>query len=338
MNTADATSRQRVLEVLRGERDEGVVLCPGGMMSMAVTEVMDACGASWPEAHADSAKMARLALAMHEASGFDSIALPFCMTIEAESYGVAVNMGSRTVQPRVAGTPFAAGSEFTLPLPHFTEGRGKTLLDALSAARTVRPDIAIIGNLPGPLSLLGMLTDPLAVMRWTRRDPERLRGHLDRIAGDLALFGRLQAAAGADVICIAEPTGTGEILGPRLFRSCVMEPLSLLARGLRASGAAVILHICGDVAALEEELLELDVDAVSVDSMVDIAALARKGPRWRPMGNVSPFQLAAGPAEAIEGRARELLAAGVRLLAPGCGIIPATRAAHLRAMPRAVKR
>jgi len=55
------------------------------------------------------------------------------------------------------------------------------------------------------------------------------------------------------------------------------------------------------------------------------------------MGNVSAFLLKEGPPDRIIGRCRRLVAGGVRLLAPACGIIPTTPLAHLRAMRRAVE-
>ena len=40
------------------------------------------------------------------------------------------------------------------------------------------------------------------------------------VTEQLIAFGRAQVEAGADVITIADPSGTGEILGPRFLKSC----------------------------------------------------------------------------------------------------------------------
>jgi len=330
-------SRDRILHALSGDRtDRAAVLCPGGMMSLAVTEVMTAQRAAWPEAHRDEETMLRLALGMHEATGFDSVALPFCMTVEAEAYGAVVDMGDMLTQPRVKQGILPADGSGELPIPDFRAARAGTVLRAMSRARSARPEAALIGNLVGPISLLGMLADPLQVLRWTRRQPEVLSRHLDRIAEDLIEFGRLQKRAGADAICIAEPTATGEILGGPQFRSFALPHLNRLAEALRGAGLRIIAHICGDVRAIRAELWDLHADAVSFDSMVDIVTLAGARPPWRVMGNVSAFLLEAGPPEAIGGHCGGLLKGGVRLLAPACGVIPTTPVAHLRAMRDAV--
>jgi [methyl-Co(III) methanol-specific corrinoid protein]:coenzyme M methyltransferase len=306
------------------------------MMSLAVTEVMTAQGAPWPEAHRDEEAMLRLALAMQEATGFDSVALPFCMTVEAEAYGAAVDMGDMVTQPKVKRGVLPDDGSEELPTPDFRAGRAGTVLRAMSKARALRPDAALVGNLVGPVSLLGMLADPLQVLRWTHRQPEVLSRHLDRISESVIEFGRLQRLAGADAICIADPTATGEILGATQFRSFALPHLNRLAQVLRGAGLQVIVHICGDVRPIQAELSDLHTDAVSFDSMVDIVALAEAHPPWQVMGNVSAFLLEAGPAEAVVQHCRALVNGGVRLLAPACGVIPTTPVAHLRAMREAV--
>ncbi|MHC4787652.1 MAG: uroporphyrinogen decarboxylase family protein [Planctomycetota bacterium] len=331
---------------LRGEPEgRPAVLCPGGMMSLAVTEVMDAEGVGWPQAHGGAEAMLRLALAMQEATGFDNLALPFCMTVEAAAYGAAVDMGDAVTQPRVKGFLMSPDGAGKLPTPEFASGRAGAVLSCLKRAGELRPDLALMGNLVGPLSLLGMLADPLQVLRWTRKRPATMHGHLGRITGDLIAFGRLQAEAGADAICIADPTATGEILGAERFRAFALPYLNRIARALRSgrasarAGAApyVIIHICGDVTAIESALFELEADAVSFDSMADVISLCRKGPPWRVMGNLDAFLLRAGPAEAVARRCRSLLRGGVRLLAPACGVIPTTPLAHLRAMAQSAR-
>jgi [methyl-Co(III) methanol-specific corrinoid protein]:coenzyme M methyltransferase len=205
-------------------------------------------------------------------------------------------------------------------------------LKALRRARTLRPDLALVGNLVGPFSLLGMLADPLQVLRWTRRKQQALHDYLHTLCEGLFEFGKLQKEAGADVICIAEPTATGEILGGPLFRAFALSPLNSLSEKLRGLGLGIILHICGDVSAIEDELFALSVDAVSFDSMVDIVSIARKAPRWLVMGNMDAFLLRKGPPNSIRKVCWRLLNGGVRLLAPACGVIPTTPVSHLKAM------
>jgi len=338
------THRQRLLDILAGRpSDRPAVICPGGMMSMAVTEVMESCGAPWPAAHSDPDAMVRLAVAMHDATRFDNVALPFCMTIEAEAYGAPVDLGSMTVQPKVEREILPADGGGDLPAPDFRGGRAAVLLAALARVRALRPDVAVIGNLVGPFSLLGLLCDPLQLLRWVRRRPDLVERRMARIADDLAGFGLRQAEAGADAICIAEPTATGEILGGELFGRCVLPHLVRTVDRLRGAGVGVIVHICGDARPIERELWQIGADAVSFDSIVDIVGMAARQPPpataravavpgWQVMGNISAFMLENGPPERVRDAARRLIDGGVRLIAPACGVVPTTPVAHLAAM------
>jgi [methyl-Co(III) methanol-specific corrinoid protein]:coenzyme M methyltransferase len=201
------------------------------------------------------------------------------MTVEAEALGARVDLGTLTSQPRVRGTLLDAEGAGMLRPPDWQAGRAGTVLEALRAARLQRPDVAVMGNLVGPFSLLGMLADPLMVLRWTRRKPEAVERRLEELTARLIEFGRMQAAAGADVLCIAEPTATGEILGSQLFRRCVLPHLQLIVKSLRDAGAGVIVHICGKVDAIAAELADLPADAVSFDSRADILP-SRRGASW----------------------------------------------------------
>ncbi len=332
-----ASENSILLDALRGEETpRAAAVCPGGMMSLVVKEVLDAQGIRLVDAHRDARTMARLAVAMQEAAGFDNLAMPFCMTVEAEAYGATVDLGDDLTQPKVRGAVLPSDGSGTLATPDWRGGRAGALLDGLALARRERPALPVMGNLVGPFSLLAMLADPLMVLRWTRRRPELVDAYLARITDDLADFGALQIAAGADCVCIAEPTATGEILGAALFARFARPALERLVAALRAPSVPVIVHICGDVRAIERELLALHPDAMSFDSMVSLARLAAKKPPWRVMGNVDAFLLERGPVGAVGRKSRALVESGVRLLAPACGVVPTTPVAHLRAMREAV--
>ncbi len=327
-----------LLKALRGETcPRPAVVCPGGMMSFAVKDVLSAEGLHLVDAHAEASAMARLAVAMRRATGFDNVGMPFCMTVEAEAYGATVDLGDDLTQPKVRGAVLAADGSGKLRRPRWTSGRAGVLLKALALAKRLEPAAPVVGNLVGPFSLLAMLADPLMVLRWTRRKPELVAGYLDRITRGLARFGAMQLKAGADVLCIAEPTATGEILGGELFARFSQPYLARLVEALCAKGVPVIVHICGEVRAIERELFALKPDAMSFDSMVNLARLAAMKPPWLVMGNVDAFLLEAGPADRVKRRSRALVQGGVRLLAPACGVVPTTPASHLRAMVDAVQ-
>ncbi len=338
MSVERMTSHERLRAALAGRAvDRPTVICPGGMMSMAVREVMASCGVGWPEAHVESESMAELALAMQAATGFDTLAVPFCMTVEATLFGADVDLGTALTQPRVSGPILPPDGQGDLPPPMLDGPRVRTVIAAIERLVERRGAVPVVGNVAGPFSVLAELVDPMMLLRWTRRDPVLVERYMSVVTDGLAAYARRQVEAGAGVMCISEPTATGDIMSGSTFAASVAPHLSRLCRSITAAGVPVMVHICGDVTRLAEVLAELPIEALSVDSMVDVVALGRRGYRWQVMGNVSPLMLEAGPVERVESAVGRLVHGGVRLIAPACGVVPTTPVRHLRAMAEAVR-
>lgn len=303
-------------------------------MSFAVTEVMDACGAAWPEAHCDATQMARLAVEMQRATGVDSIGLPFCMTVEAQALGARVNFGTRTVQPWVAAEPIVRIEEVSawLQSPTAGEDRRSLVLEAIGQVRKAAPDVAVVGSVVGPVSLTAQLLEAALLLRAMHRQPKLVHDLLAAAEAVVRRFALAQIEAGADVIMAAEPTATGEILGPSLYADFADPYLRRLIDDLHDTGAPVILHVCGRPSAILSALAHLPVQAVSLDETADLREARTAFPHTRLMGNLSSIVLEQGPPEHIAEVVRQVLEWGVDIVAPACGVTATTPLAHLQAM------
>lgn len=95
-------NKERLLETLSGAgKRELPVICPGGMVAMACREVGETNRAKWQEGHTRPEVMARLAQVLRQATGFENLGVPFCITVEAEAMGGRVDFGSADVEPRM---------------------------------------------------------------------------------------------------------------------------------------------------------------------------------------------------------------------------------------------
>ncbi|SRR5450759_3271353 len=92
----DMTLKERLLNALEGKKVDKVPVC--SVTQTGIVELMDEVGASWPEAHSDPEKMAKLAIANYELSGLEAVRLPYCLTVLAEATGCEVNMGTKNRQ------------------------------------------------------------------------------------------------------------------------------------------------------------------------------------------------------------------------------------------------
>ena len=329
------TARELVLTALRGEATpRPAVICPGGMMSFAVREAMAQADSHWPEAHCDAELMARLALTTQRETGFDNIGLPFCMTVEAEALGAEVDYGTADIQPFIVREPIQTVAEIADYRPSDPPARDRrpVVLEALRRCREAAPDVALVGSVVGPLSLAAQLLEASLLLRATFREPAAVQALAETTREFVTAFALAQLDAGADVIMVADPTATGEILGAARYAEFAQPYLDRLIADLRATGAPVILHVCGNVRAILPLLAATDVEAISLDETANVREARVALTRQRLMGNISGTLLEEGPPELIASNARAVLDAGVDILAPACGVVPCTPTAHLRQM------
>lgn len=334
--------KERLLDVLRKEPDpvdRPPVICPGGMMNAAIVEVMEQTGHTLPAGHSDAGLMAQIALDVQERTGFENFGLPFCMTIEAEVLGSSIDLGSLTCEPKIAreAYPSVTAVEMGDIGAMSRSGRIPTVLGAIRILSGSHPHIPVIGTLTGPISLAASLVDPVAFYKELLKKRSRSHEVVDYVSGLLGKFGELMVQHGAACVAIADPSATGEILGPHLFEEYAVKYINRIADRVHIAGAPVILHICGDMNSVKRLLPSLRVDAISTDAIVNLARLKGEFPALVAMGNVSTYLLEFGEADKVERTARRLIEDGVDIIAPACGLSTSTRLELIRAMTRAAK-
>jgi [methyl-Co(III) methanol-specific corrinoid protein]:coenzyme M methyltransferase len=335
------TQKERLLNTLAGRAVDGApFICPGGMMTMIVTEVMDAVETFWPEAHSDPAKMAELTLGANRLTGIENLGLPFCMTVEAEAMGAAVDLGAKNSEPRVTAYVMDNLAQLDrLGAIDVTRGRAKVCAEAIGLLKEQAPDVPIIANLSGPVSLATSLVDPLLYYRAMRRDKQAAHALNERAVENALALGDALVEAGADVVCIADPSATGDLIGRRAFEEFVLPCLNRMADHFRRRHARpTIVHIRGDVKSLGSALQQLTAAAVSVDSVVGIPQLQSLAPVKVSIGKISTFLLERGTPEKLARVSAQCLKQGVGILAPACGIGPGTPMKNLQAVSETVRR
>ena len=198
--------------------DRPPCICPGGMMNMIVADVMERANSFLPFAHSDPHKMAALTRTLYECGGFENYGVPFCMTVEAEALGAKADLGDCTVEPHVIDAPLSSAAQIEkLQAMDLHSGRCAAVLEAIRILKARDDGVPVVGNITGPVSVAGTVVDMSKLLMEFIKQPEDCHRLLRFICDNLIAYGQAQLAAGADAICIAEPSGTGEILGKRLF-------------------------------------------------------------------------------------------------------------------------
>jgi [methyl-Co(III) methanol-specific corrinoid protein]:coenzyme M methyltransferase len=333
-------ARARLLATLGKQAvDRPPVICTGGMMNAAIVEVMEQTGHTLPEAHFSATRMANLAEAVSEATGFENIGLPFCMTVEAEMFGSTINHGTLACEPKIQREAFPSLGDVRIDprAGNGKRGRSAVVAEAVSLVRQRRRDLPIVATLTGPVSVAASVVDPITFLKELRKSRKVAHAVLEEITHVLAEYAGRLVAAGADVIAIGDPTATVEILGPGLFQEFAIRYLNDLADAVHALATPVIVHICGRLGSGTALLPQLHCDAISVDAMVNLKDLKLASPSLTTMGNLSTYLLEWGPTEKIAARAAELVSDGTDIISPACGLSTSTNLANITAMTAAVK-
>ena len=320
----------------RQSTDRPPCICPGGMMNMMFREIMENSGLRWPEAHSDAHKMAGLAVALNKAGGFENYGVPFCMTVEAEAMGAEINMGTLLAEPHITDQLLASVDDGDkLNSLDITQGRVKAVLEAIELLKQQNDGIPIIANITGPVSVAGSLVDMSALLKEFRKKPEESATFMNFITRNLITYGKAQLAAGADAICLSEPSGTGEILGPKYFREYSVKYINEIMDALQPPLAMV--HICGNLRSVYEVLPELHCDVFSFDSLVPIDDIKAVLPEKAVMGNVNTHALGTSSPEKIFQLVKVCRRKGADVIAPACGLPTTTPLKNVQAMVAAVR-
>jgi MtaA/CmuA family methyltransferase len=201
----------------------------------------------------------------------------------------------------------------------------------------------------GKYSILGWVEGPAAEAADLRRpqnffmdllDDPAYAGELMDLCTDVALdFARAQVEAGADTIGVGDAVASQVSLAA--YEELILPRETRLVSGIRAMGARVRLHICGNITHLLPGVATLSIDILDVDHPVDLAvARAAVGPEVALAGNLDPV---AAVMRSSPARIRsDLLAAYHRagnpfLVSAGCEIPSRTPDENLRALCEPVR-
>ncbi|MCQ1535550.1 MtaA/CmuA family methyltransferase [Methanosarcina sp. KYL-1] len=329
---SNMTLKERLLNALEGKTVDKTPVC--SVTQTGIVELMDEVGAPWPEAHSDAGLMAKLAIANHELSGLEAVRVPYCLTVLVEGMGCEINMGTKNRQPSVTGHPYPKDLEgASIPEDLLQRGRIPAVLEAIKIIRgKVGPDVPIIGGMEGPITVASDLASVKSFMKWSIKKPDLFEQVLDLATEATIKYANAMVEAGADVISVADPVASPDLMSPDSFKQYLQPRLQKFSADVNS---VTVLHICGNVNPVLDYMADCGFEGLSVEEKIGSVKKAKEviGTRARLVGNISsPFTLLPGPIEKIKTESKQALADGVDVLAPGCGIAPMTPLENIKAM------
>ncbi len=316
-------------------------------MHAATTGLMKAARAYYPEIQDDPIKMAKLAIATHDIAGFENVRVPFDESVEASAFGVLTGRKGAQRTPLVLRhkiTDPIDVEKLHIPDPR-TEGKVPVVLESvrlLQAEWDAAEDVPIFIGIISPLMLAMQLRGDHETLLDMEKAPDLLKALLDKTTDFILEYLREAVEAGVDQIIIDDSLSNSDILTLKNFQKFAEPYEDRVANEMRRFGIESILHVCGKVSEEQlERMIEIDVDALSIDEEVPINLAKRlsASKHMAIVGNISPTKvLLMGKPSKVEEETRRCIEQGVDAVAPGCSLETYTPTENIHTLTMVAKR
>ena len=186
-------------------------------------------------------------------------------------------------------------------------------------------DVPVGAYTAAPFTLAGLMMGAQDIAMAAIEEPELVMAVLNFCEQVILSYAKALLHAGADVICLLDPTAA--MLSPDMYNTFAGNSLHNVIRRLETR---TILHICGDTTHLIDPMCATGVQALSLDSAVDLCEVAKRVPEdIVVMGNIDPVQIMRnGTTEDVRNAVQELAekASGLNniIFSTGCDLPPDT--------------
>lgn len=191
----------------------------------------------------------------------------------------------------------------------------------------------------GPFTLCGLIMGAENAVTAALTDPDQLRSLSGIAAAMISDFSNLLTKAGADVICILEPSGV--MLNPELFEEFSAGIIKDIVIQLAQQNVEAVYHVCGNSNHLIVAMVNSGVAALSLDSVqsgMNFPKIAAKIPEEIVLiGNINPTgKILGGNPVQVKCETENLLRSMDRfpnfILSTGCDLPPETPIENIAAM------
>lgn len=303
---------------------------------------MDHVDAAWPEAHVDARKMAKIALGAYDFLGLESVRVPYCLTYEAEALGCNVSLGKKNSTPMVKSSPFKndpdAKFELMSPEEMLKIPRNKVILDAAEMIiKERKADLPTLLGVTGPFTIAGHLAGTENLILWTLTEPDVAKRFAKHAADYEKMWLEHVEGIGIDSIQMSEPTASYDMISPDMFDEFALPNLHYVYKPLKKT--MKILHICGDMLPMLENMVQSKATALSLEEKTDsFKAVKLVNSRAALVGNVGVVKpLLQGTPDDVRKAALHSADAGFNIISAGCGMSALIKKENVWAMVDAIK-
>lgn len=227
--------------------------------------------------------------------GYDGVISFMDLTLEAEALGCRILYQRNTV-PSVTEVLFRDIHDHDrIDVTRIEES--ERIEEFLWAAELMKETIAgsktaVGAYITGPFTLAGQLMGMEALFENMILHPESLEQVLKKTGEVTEIMGEKYKNLGLDLIIILDPMASPDLISPHHFHTIVKPFLRKVVQVMNPPHALIVLHICGNTTSILSDMIDCGIDALSIDSKVDIACAAHLcTDEVGLIGNIDPVNL-----------------------------------------------
>jgi uroporphyrinogen decarboxylase len=262
------------------------------------------------------------------------------LSVEAEAIGLPVSYPINE-SPTVSGHPVKSPADldaFRIVDPLY-DARVHTF--EATMRRMAELDLLKGAYVTGPFTLAGLMMGATEVAIATVDAKELVHAAAAYATEVIIPYAKALAAAGAEMICILEPSSM--FISPRAFKRFSGPYVRQIVDALHATpeDPMMLLHVCGNSKHLVKAMCDTGVQGLSLDAPMDMVATIEAMPEDVVLvGNVDPVSvIVQSSPEQVASATRGLLEAMAPypnfILSTGCDLPPETPLANIDAFMRA---
>lgn len=207
-------------------------------------EIKEKLNLDFKDVHYDGVKMAMLSQSIKDYNKDVICRMPFSNTVEAESFGSKVKFSMNSIQARIGEYRINEIEDiYKIGEINFNEGSIAEALKAVKYLSDIGEMVCI--QVEGPFTIANQLMDSSLFYKSLIKEKEAMEYMFTIIENGILKFIKMAVTKGASIISYADPSGTIDIVGPRIYKKYSGKLNQDILKKAIGNLDNAIIHICG---------------------------------------------------------------------------------------------
>jgi len=280
-------------------------------------------GCSLKDYWTDGKKLAEATVACYELFQHDSLDISWDIVMEAETAGAPLEFPDDSV-PRVQHyilSRKSALASLRLPDPD-RSGRFPQYIEACRAVANTLHGPSLSGTITGPWTIAAGLRGAQELLYDTVDDPSFVDDLMKFTTEVTKILGSRVIETGLS-LSMGEAASSCSLISPAIYRRFIKPRHQEIVQFFRGRKAGLSLHVCGYIDPIMEDLVDLGIVALSLDSPSSLRRMVEVSQKKIVLiGNVATSLFVNGTEEEIEASVQECIriaaSGGAYIVSSGC--------------------